>query len=94
MYKKEVKNLSKNKIAITLGIVCMILTIAIVIQINTIKGTNETVGQTLAEDELRDEVLRMKERYDNAYSSLENAEKELAQIREQATQNDGSSAEK
>ena len=29
----------------------MILTIAIVIQINTIKGTNETVGQTLAEDE-------------------------------------------
>ncbi len=86
--------MSKNKIAITLGIVCMILTIAIVIQINTIKGTNETVSQTLAEDELRDEVLRMKERYDNAYSSLENAEKELAQVREQATQNDDSSAEK
>ena len=86
--------MNKNKIAIALGIVCMLLTIAIVIQINTIKGTNETVSQTLAEDGLRDEVLKMKEKYDNAYSSLEGAEKELAQIREQAIQNDDSSAEK
>ena len=86
--------MNKNKIAITLGIVCLVLTIAIVVQINTIRGTNTTVSQTLAEDNLRDEVLRAKEKYDNTYSELEKAEKELARLREKATQNDGTSEEK
>lgn len=86
--------MSKNKIAITLGIVCFILTIAICVQINTIKSTNSTVAQSFAENSLRDEVLKWKEKYDNISDELDNAEKRLAKIREESTQNDSESSQK
>lgn len=86
--------MNKNKISITLGIVCFILTIGICVQINTIKKANSTVGQTLSEDSLRDEVLKWKEKYDNISTELDNAEKRLAKIREKSTQNDSTSSEK
>ncbi|MFR2534088.1 MAG: DUF881 domain-containing protein [Clostridia bacterium] len=86
--------MKKNQVAITLGLVCIVLTIAIVVQMNTIKGTSSTVAQTLTEDGLRDEVLRAKEKYDNTFKELENAEKQLAKIREKATQNDNTAEEK
>ena len=54
--------MDKHKIAITLGIVCLILTIAICVQIKTVKSTNSTVAQTLTENSLRDEVLKWKEK--------------------------------
>ena len=63
------------------------LTVSIVVQVNTIKWTNSTVTKKLAEDELRDEVLKWKEKYDNATLELENAEKELSRVREDSTQN-------
>ncbi|MFR0822826.1 MAG: DUF881 domain-containing protein [Clostridia bacterium] len=86
--------MNRNKVAITLGLVCIVLTIAIVVQMNTIKGTSSTVAQTLTEDGLRDEVLKAKEKYDNTFKELENAEKELAKVREKATQNNNDSEEK
>lgn len=86
--------MDKNKVAITLGIVCLILTIAICMQINTIKNANSTVSQTLAENGLRDEVLKWKEKYDNISSELDNAEKKLGDIREKSTENDSTSSEK
>lgn len=86
--------MGKNKIAITLGIVCAILTIAICVQINTIKKANTTVGQTFSENDLRDEVLKWKEKYDNISDELDEAEKRLAKIREIATQNDSISSAK
>ena len=86
--------MDKNKVAITLGIVCLILTIAICMQINTIKNANSTVSQTLAENGLRDEVLKWKEKYDNISSELDTAEKKLGDIREKSTENDSDSSEK
>ena len=86
--------MSKNKIAITLGIVCFILTIAICVQIKTVKSTNSTVAQTLTENSLRDEVLKWKEKYDNISNELDTAEKRLAKIREQSTKNDATSSQK
>ena len=86
--------MEKNKIAITLGIVCAILTSAICVQINTIKKANTTVGQAFSENDLRDEVLRWKEKYDNISNGLDEAEKRLAKIREVATQNDSISSGK
>ena len=80
--------MKKRQIAITLGIMCFILTIAICVQIKTMNSASSTVSQTLADNGLRDEVLRMKERYDNTYRELENAQKELEQVRQEATQND------
>ena len=81
--------MKKKQIAITLGIMCFLLTVALCIQFKTMNSANSTVSQSLADNELRDEVLRMKERYDNAYADLENAQKELEKIRQEATQNDG-----
>lgn len=87
--------MNKNKISMILGVVCLVLTIAIVVQINTIKGTNSTVSKGFLEDNLRDEVLKWKEKYDNETQNLDNVEKQLAKIREEATKNDttGSSKE-
>ena len=80
--------MNKNKIAITLGVMCFLLTTAICVQIKTMNSANSTVSKTLADNGLRDEVLRMKEKYDITYSNLENAQKELEKVRQEATQND------
>lgn len=82
-------NLNKKIIAaVTLGIVCFVLTIAIFVQIKTTNNSNSTVAQTMEENELRDQVLRMKEKYDNIYSELQNATKVLEKVREDATKDD------
>lgn len=78
--------MNKKQITITIGIMCLILTLAISIQIKTIKNTSSTISQTLTDDSLRDEVLMWKERYDDVYEQLSNSEKELTKIRETATQ--------
>lgn len=80
--------MNKNRIAITLGIMCFLLTTAICVQIKTMNSANSTVSKTLADNGLRDEVLRMKEKYDSTYSNLENAQKDLEKVRQEATQND------
>lgn len=79
--------MKKTKISFVLGIVCLLLTIAIVVQVNTIKGTDSTVTKKIAEDELRDEVLKWKEKYDDITLDLEIAEDELDIVRENSTQN-------
>ena len=79
--------MKKKQIAITLGIMCFILTVAISVQLKTVKNSNATATQSLIDNGLRDEVLRWKEKYDNAYQELLDSEKQLTQIREQATQN-------
>ena len=56
---------------------CLLLTIAICVQIRTMNSASSTVAQTLADNGLRDEVLKMKEKYDNTYKELEDAQKDL-----------------
>lgn len=80
--------MKKKQIAITLGVMCLLLTIAICVQIRTMNSASSTVSQTLADNELRDQVLKMKERYDNASNDLANAQKELERVRQAATQDD------
>lgn len=82
--------MKKRQIAITLGIMCLLLTIALCVQIKTMNSAGSTVSQTLEDNGLRDEVLRMKEKYDNTYSELEDAQTELEKVRQEATQNDSS----
>ena len=69
------------KSSLTLGIVCCILTIAICIQLKTVDDTNSTVSQTLTSNNLRDQVLKWKEKYDKAVTDLEASEIELENIR-------------
>ena len=42
------------KIALTLGVVCCILTILICIQLRTVDDTDSTVSHTLTSNDLRD----------------------------------------
>lgn len=86
--------MKKQYIAITLGVMCFLLTCAIVIQLNTTKNAIETVGQAFKENELKDDVLRWKERYDRKYSELENLEKQLELERQKSTSNDSTSIQK
>lgn len=78
------------KVAIILGIMCLFLTAGIVIQINTVSNSSTTVGKTLVENELRDSVLRWKQKYENAYDKLEEKEKQLDSLREQVSNSDES----
>ena len=86
--------MNKKQIAITLGVMCLLLTVALCVQIRTMNSANSTVSQTLADNELRDQVLRMKDRYDETLRNLENAQKELEQVRVEATQNDATAETK
>ncbi len=86
--------MNKKQICITLGIMCFILTFAICIQIRTINTANSTASQTLTDNGLRDEVLKWKEKYDNAYEELKKSEKTLEEVRQKATKNDDSSSKK
>lgn len=86
--------MNKKQIAITLGIMCIILTLGIMIQLSTIEEANNTVGQSRNDNGLRDEVLKWKEKYDRTYEYLDNAEKELEKWRESSTGDDSTSKEK
>ena len=77
--------MNKKQISITLGIMCFILTMSIIVQIKTMNNASATVGQTLTENGLRDEVLKWKEKYDSVYSQLGQAENRLEKVRNIAT---------
>lgn len=83
--------MSKNKIAILLGVMCFALTIAIIVQYKTISNANKISGSSV-NDELKTEVLRWKERYEEAYEYLGELEDTLEKRRELATSNDKSSS--
>lgn len=86
--------MNKKQIAITLGIMCFILTISLSIQIKTMNDANSTASQSLVDNGLRDEVLRWKEKHDNISSDLKSAEKKLEEARQVATKNDTTSQAK
>ena len=79
--------MNKQSISFVLGIMCLLLTFGIVIQIRTINGTGTTVSANSRENELRDAVLRAKEKYDNLYEELEKIESQLEKERTNSTQN-------
>lgn len=77
-----------KKIAIILGIVCFILTIAIFIQIKTVESITNEEGISLNDNaELKDAVLKWRQSYKDAYSRLEEIEERLEEVRTQATTN-------
>lgn len=79
--------MNKNKISLILGIMCMLLTLGTVIQIKTVSGTGTTISTNAKENELRDAVLKAKEKYDNLYENIERIEAKLETERTNSTQN-------
>jgi len=86
--------MKKNKAAIILGVFCLVLTYAIAIQFKTIEESSKLVANSRTESDLRDEVLKWKERYDNVYAQVEISEKKLEKVRQEITANDDISAAK
>lgn len=84
---------NKKKIALVLGIMCFALTAGICIQVNTVKNTSSTVSQNYEENNLRAEVLKYKEKYDNLLKETEEVDKELKQEIEKATENNSELAD-
>lgn len=76
---------NKTQIGIALGLMCVLLTSAIVVQLSTIKEASKIVGTSYAQSELREEVLREKEEYERIYGELEEKEKELERVRQEST---------
>lgn len=85
--------MNKKQIAITLGIMCILLTSGIIIQINTIKKNSISNNIRTSNNDLRDEVLKYKEKYEKTYTDLEEVENRLEKARQEASKNNNSFTE-
>ena len=83
----------KEQIALAIGAMCMLLTIAIIIQLNTITEASKIVGTSFAADSLKEEVLKWKESSEDLYKILENTETELESARQEATKENSKGTE-
>lgn len=84
--------MNKKWIASILGIMCFILTVAVVMQYKTVKNASQIAGTNINSD-LKTEVLKWKEKYEDIYSQLGKSKKELEDVREVASNNDASSSD-
>ena len=83
--------MNRKIVAITLGIMCMILTATIAMQYKTVSNATKIAGTSM-NSELKTEVLRWKEKYEAIYAELGKSEQQLEAIRELASNNDESSS--
>ena len=87
--------IKKKEVAITLGLMCLLLAFGISMQLKTTKSLVSTAGNTShKEDRLRDEVLKWKEQYDSKYEELEKIEENLEKERKVSISSEDSSVEK
>ena len=83
--------MKEKNIAILLGVMCFLLTIGICVQVRTVSTNASTMGRTYAENELRNSVLKWKEKYDLAYEQLETKEARLEKLRDTVSNSSESS---
>lgn len=79
--------MNKIKISLVLGIMCFALTYGIFMQIKTVENSNVKVSKNYEENNMRAELLKFKEKYDNKQKDLEKLEKELEEERKNAIKN-------
>lgn len=83
--------MNKGKISLLLGFMCMLLTIGICIQIKTVNDSSTGVGKTQTENQLRDSVLKWKEKYEKIYNQEIDAEEKLEKLRTEVGNQDNDS---
>ena len=76
---------NKKAIALVLGVMCFALTSGICIK--TVKNTSSTSSKNYEENNLRAEVLKYKEKYDNLLKETEKVDSQLQEQIESATKN-------
>ncbi len=75
----------QTQLLIIFALMSMALTYGICMQMKTVNNNGTTVNLTAQQSELKSEILKLSERYDNLYEELDNAETELEIEREKAT---------
>lgn len=80
--------MNNKKIGILLGVMCMLLTLGICIQIKTVNDSSTGVGKTQTENELRNSALKWKEKYEAIYEEENEREKELENLRTEVSKQD------
>ena len=63
--------MSKSAEAIILGFMCLILTIGICVQIKTVNISGTTTSSNKELNDLKTQVLKMKEKYNDIYEKID-----------------------
>ena len=87
MKKEEVNRL-------LIAIACIVLAMAITLQVRTMAKQDSKVSQMFRNDELKDSLMQWEEKYNDMTEKLEDSSKELEKIRLDSTKYDSSSTEK
>lgn len=74
---------------IILAIMCFALTMAIVVQVNTVNNNGSAIGSNQAQSNLKAQVLSMKEKYEVEYEKMEYLTKEIEDVRQQLSSSSG-----
>ena len=82
----------KMQLLTIFSVMSMALTYGICMQIKTVNNNGTTVNLTAEQSELKSEILKTSEKYDNLYEELERLEKELEKERENSTSNNSNLA--
>lgn len=78
---------NKKYISLVLGIMCFALTVGICVQIKTVKNYSSPVSTNYEVNNLRSEVLKYKERYDDLIDETERIDNQLQKEIEKVTEN-------
>ena len=87
--------MNKKTVAITLGIMCALLTFGIIVQVNSIEKNHisTTLSRRTTNSELKDEVVKWKEKYEASSEELQKVQLELEEIRKTATKDNNTYTE-
>ena len=78
----------KSTEAIILGIMCVILTMGICVQIKTVGISGTTTSSNKEINKLKTQVLKEKEKYEELYNRIDEYQKELEKTRKNVTSSD------
>lgn len=76
------------------GVICFLLSFAITVQLRITSTTESTASREKVADELKDQIFALNSENDKLSSKLEETEKSLETVRDEAAENDSSSIEK
>lgn len=81
--------MNKKREIIILTIMCFALSIAIAVQFRTVNNNGTTIGSSQSESNLKAQVLKMKEKYEDEYRLLEELTTELENVRQNVSGRNG-----
>lgn len=75
------------------GILCVLLSFAITMQVRFSNSSESESSQTKVTDDLKDQIIKLNDENNNLSERLQQTDEELSNVRDEAAQNDSSSKE-